>query len=156
VSYYCEARPDHKLVIHRGDKSGPVIATTANLTPEEEDITEIYFADNLNPIVLEHDDPQLFNIHGKTTFTYNGKKYHWKGDTKLVEDETLTLLAIFHSSWFHFDLNKVGRLEITSEGKKMLNVVVITALVVQERSDEDRQARELAREKAYEEGVPHF
>jgi hypothetical protein len=134
------AGPDHKLSIHRGDKAGPIIATTGGLCPTQKGVTEVYLQEDSNPIVLEHIHHETFHIHGKTMFTFNGKKYHWKGHTGLVDDETDTLLAIFHSSWFDLNWNKVGRLEITSEGKKLLNIAVITALIVQERSDEGKQA----------------
>jgi hypothetical protein len=56
-----------------------------------------------------------------------------------VDDEHGTLLAIFYSSWFDLNWSKVGRLEVTTDGQKMLDVAVITALIVQERSDEERQ-----------------
>ena len=139
--YSCEAGPDHKLVIHRGENTGPVIATTGGLNSAKEDgVTEVYVTDDSDPITLKHVHHEFFHVHGKTMFTYNGKKYHWKGHTGLVDDETDTLLAIFHSSWFDLNWNKVGRLEITSEGKKTLDLVVITALIVQERSDEQKQA----------------
>lgn len=134
------AGPDHKLTVHRGDKTSPVIATTGGLCPTEKGVTEVFLEEDSNPIVLEHIHHETFHIHGKTLFTYKGKKYHWKGHTGLVDDETDTLLAIFHSSWFDLNWNKVGRLEITSEGKKLLNIAVITALIVQERSDEGKQA----------------
>lgn len=103
-------------------------------------VTEVHFSDESNPIVLDHVHHEFLHIHGKTSFTYNGKKYHWKGHTGLVDDETDTLMAIFHSSWFDLNWNKVGRLEITSEGKKLSDVAVVTALIVQERSDEARQS----------------
>ena len=138
--YYCEAAPGHKLTIHRGDKTGPVIATTGDVNMAKEGVTEVRFADESNSIVLEHVHHKFLHIYGKTMFTYNGKKYHWKGQTGLVDDDTDTLMALFHSSWFDLNWNKVGRLEITSEGKKILDMAVITALIVQERSDEGKQA----------------
>lgn len=138
--YYCVATPDHKVTIHRGGKTGPEIATTSSPIFAQPDITEVSLANESEPLVLEHVEYGLLHIHGKTSFTVGGKKYHWKGHTGLVDDETDTLLALFHSSWFTFEWNKVGRLEITSEGKKMLDLVAITALIVQERSDEAKQA----------------
>src|SRR5438045_445587 len=105
--YYCEAAADHKLAIHRGDKTGPVIATTGVLNRDKEGVTEVYFNDGPSPVTLEHTHHKLFHIHGKTAFTYNGKKYHWKGHTGLVDDETNTLQAIFHSAWFDLNWNRV-------------------------------------------------
>jgi hypothetical protein len=131
---------DHTLIIHRGGKSGVPIATTSSPIPAKEGVTEVHFPDASDPLVLEHVHHDFLHLHGTTSFTYNGKKYHWKGHTGLVDDETDTLLALFHSSWFTFDWTKVGRLEITSEGKQILDIAVITALIVQERSDEAKQA----------------
>jgi hypothetical protein len=58
----------------------------------------------------------------------------------LIEDDTRILLAAFNSKLFDFASHKIGSLIITEEGKKLIDLVVVTALVVQERSDEARQA----------------
>ena len=42
--------------------------------------------------------------------------------------QTDTLHAVFHSSWFDGEQNKIGRLEITLEGQKVLELAVITPL----------------------------
>jgi hypothetical protein len=68
-------------------------------------------------------------------FTYQGKRYYWKGCTALVDDAEI-LLAIVHPN----DEDKHGRLEITREGRKVLDLAVITALVMQDRSDENKRA----------------
>ena len=137
--YFCEAVSDRKIIIHRGGKTGPVIAT-GSVCSDKEGTTEVQSQDDVSMITLEHVHHDLLHTHGKTSFTYNGKRYHWKGHTGLVDDETNTLLAIFHSSWFGLNWTKIGRLEITVDGQKMTDVVVVTALIVQERSDEEKQS----------------
>ena len=77
-------------------------------------------------------------------FTVNGNKYHWKGHTALIDDQTRCLLAGFHSKFLETDNHKLGTLVITEDGKNMLDIVVISCLVMQERSDEGRLAREMA------------
>jgi len=57
-----------------------------------------------------------------------------------MDDTTDALIAVFHSSWFDNSWHKVGRLEVMSEGRKLLDLVVITALIMQEKSDEGKQA----------------
>ena len=130
--------PDHKIVVHRGPKTGPVLATGL-LCPNKEGVTEVHVEGDTGVITLEHVKHAPLHIHGKTEFSYDGKKYRWKGHTVLVDDEHSTLLAIFYSSWFDLNWNKVGRLEVTTDGQKMLDIAVITALIVQERSDEEKQ-----------------
>jgi hypothetical protein len=75
-----------------------------------------------------------------TVFTFNGKTYHWKGHTALVEDDYNVAVAVFHSTWFDPSLDKIGSLEITSAARNMTDVIIITALIMHERSDEGRQA----------------
>lgn len=53
-----------------------------------------------------------------------------------MDDSSNTLLAVFHTSWAETRVDKLGRLEIMPEGTKLKDLVVVSALVVQERSDE--------------------
>jgi hypothetical protein len=59
---------------------------------------------------------------------------------ELVKVETGELLAQLYPSWRVVDVHehKIGRLVIQYEGKNMMDTIVTTALVVQERSDEER------------------
>jgi hypothetical protein len=144
--YFAEVLPDHKIAVHRGPQTGPIIAT-AELSHDKQGTTQIHFpTDSTSPsetgtaeVKLTHVHHAPLHVHGTTGFTYDGKGYTWKGHTALVENEHSTLLAVFYSSWFDLEWNKVGRLEVTSWGQKMLDVTVVTALIVQERSDEERQ-----------------
>jgi hypothetical protein len=63
---------------------------------------------------------------------------------------------MFFPSWFEGSGNKIGRLEILDRGKGMIDVIVVSAMVVQERTDEHKQAAEKARERAAIAGVPFF
>lgn len=51
---------------------------------------------------------------------------------------------------------KIGRLEILERGKGMFDVIVVSAMVVQERTDEHKQAAKNARERAAKAGIPFF
>ena len=57
-----------------------------------------------------------------------------------MDDDTGEVLANFHSSRIDTASNKIGRLEVTNAGEKLLSLVVITALIVQEKSDENKRA----------------
>jgi hypothetical protein len=136
--YYCDAALDHRLIIHRGDKSGPIIATGEPCLSQE-GLTEIHFA-GYGSLQLKHVHHKFLRFRGKTSFEYNGKVYHWRGHSQLVEDDSGVVLALFHPGWFELSGSRLGKLEITYDGLKMLDLVVITALIVQERSDEGKQA----------------
>jgi hypothetical protein len=128
--------PDSKLTIHRGDKSGPTVAR-ANACLVTPGTTDIHLTDPLHTVELEH---ILYPDSSKTTFTIDGKTYHWKGHAELLEDETQLKIAHFYPSWLVSDVkeHKLGKLIIYKED--LVDLVVLTALVVQERSDEGRQA----------------
>ena len=105
---------------------------------------------------MEHVHHQFPNsIHGKTSFTYNGGEYTWKGHSEFVDKEG-NILAVFFASWFEGTGHKIGRLEILEGGKAMVDVIVVSAMVVQERTDEHKQAAQQARERAALAGVPFF
>ena len=127
------------LTIHRGNKFGFTIATGSHCL-EKKSVTHLHFPESTRTVRLEHFHHKFLHFHGKTIFTYNGTKYHWKGNTVLVDDDTGEVLANFHSSRIDTASNKIGRLEVTNAGEKLLSLVVITALIVQEKSDENKRA----------------
>ena len=49
-------------------------------------------------------------------------------------------MAIFRSKLLEFHFHKLGNLLVTEAGLPILDFVVITSLIVQERSDEAKQA----------------
>jgi hypothetical protein len=46
------------------------------------------------------------------------------------------MLAAFHATFLETEYHKLGRLIITKEGKELIDVVVCSCLVQQERSEE--------------------
>jgi hypothetical protein len=59
-----------------------------------------------------------------------------------VEEPDNVILASFHPTWFEGTGlgHKIGRLEITKLGLEVLDVVVLTGVVVQERTDDHKYA----------------
>jgi hypothetical protein len=115
------------------------VIATGTTCIEKEGTTDVHFTENeFHPTVsLQHAHHDFWHFHGKTTFTYgDNKKYHWKGHTALVDETSNTLLAVFHTSWAETRVDKLGRLEIMPEGIPLQDLIVVSALVVQERSDE--------------------
>src|SRR5438046_3957403 len=134
--YYCEADSDGKLTIHRGGKDGPVIATgNAGLAQEEQ--TDIHLLEHQSTFTLQHEHHKLPFIHCKSKFMVDNKHYHWEGHSKLVADETHEVVANFTATWLEGTGSKIGVLDIKAENIE--DIIVITALVVQERSDEHRR-----------------
>jgi len=132
VLYYCEAN-DSKLEIHRGDKYGPLIADTRSCpsSPGATDI-RVLAAGNRNSHCHHDEDTR------RTHFVKNGRKFSWKNRTQLVDD-TGAVVAQMQSNTDPED-RRAGRLVINTEqdSKGLLDPIVMTALMVQERSEEDR------------------
>jgi hypothetical protein len=68
------------------------------------------------------------------------KKFHWKGQTALIDDTAGTMVACFHSTFFETEYHKLGRLVVMKEGKDLTDLIVSSCLVQQERSDEGKLA----------------
>lgn len=140
MAYYCEADDSHKLTIHRGGKEGPVIATAVQCL-EKDGVTEIHMFEPLETTVcIEHVHRRLPFFHGKTSFTFGGKNYHWKGHSALIEDDSGILLAALHATILVADYHKLGTLIVVQAGQKLLDLVVVSCLVMLERSDEGKLA----------------
>lgn len=77
-----------------------------------------------------------------TRFQVDGKVYYWKGHSELVSVETGDIIADFVPSWTVIEVkaHKLGHLRVRCEEGLLRDVVIATALVVMERSDEARQA----------------
>ena len=123
------------MTFHRGGKDGPVIATG---TPclQTEGQTDIHFDELGLVIPLLHKHHKLPSLHSRSSFSANDKNYHWKGHGELIEDKANEVVATFHSTWFEGAHHKIGRLDIAQ--KEIQDIIVITAMVVQERSDEHK------------------
>lgn len=139
VLYYCDVSRNSKLHIHRGNKEGPIIAEVSAclVTPG---ITDVNISEPLYTVELDHIHHEV--VPSMTRFTVDGKVYYWNGHVELVKVETGELLAQFYPSWRVIDVHehKLGRLVIKEEAKNLTDIVVFTALVVLERSDEGREA----------------
>lgn len=133
--YYCEAAEDHKLILHRGEKSGEIIATGV-LCLEKEGYTDIHFTEPKLTISLEHKHQILPFLHVKNYFEYNGKKYYWKDNQELLDEDNNLLLAAFQSVWLEGQSHRIGQLIVKADGQDMRDIVVFTSLIVQERADE--------------------
>jgi hypothetical protein len=107
---------------------------TAETSKAVEGSTEIYFHDSGTSIEIHHSHRKLPFFHCRTVFTSNGKTYHWKGHKELFDDATGEVVGKFHATWLEGTGHKIGTLEI--KDTQMQDLVVLTAIVVQERSDE--------------------
>ena len=77
-----------------------------------------------------------------TRFCVDGEVFYWKNHSELIRVSDGELLAEFIPSWLIVDVNehRLGRLEVQDIKVPSLDIIVATALVVQERSEEGRKA----------------
>jgi len=61
------------------------------------------------------------------------------GARVLSKTRQMLSIAAIHSAWIEHDVNKVGMLGIMSEGRKLLDLVVSTALNAWETSEERKE-----------------
>jgi hypothetical protein len=125
------------MLIHRGDKGGPVIAT-ADLSQAKEGISVIEFQEPQSVVHLAHVRHRLPLTHANTYFTFGGKKYHWKAHAALIEDDTRICLAAHHTINLGGPRHRLGSIVLTNEGMKMRDLVAVTLLVERARSDEEK------------------
>lgn len=133
--YYCEVDNDGKLTFHRAGKGGPKIAT-GDPSLEVEGQTNVHLFDPKSTILLRNEYQKNPNLKSKTSFQVDEKSYYWRGHNDLLDEETQSLIATFHPSRQDGSCHEIGRLEIMGEISQ--DIIVITALVVQERADELR------------------
>jgi hypothetical protein len=102
--------------------------------------TDIHFNEPRSTFQLTH----IHSCHylSKTKFSIDGNHYHWAGHGELVEEKTGDVIAQFYPSWnvMDSDEHKIGKMIVKEKGQALLDAVVTTALIVQERSEEGRQA----------------
>jgi len=136
ILYYCDVSDDSKLEIHRGNKYGPIIAHS-RMCSSKPGATDILVTDRRSRGRVNHihHDDRTAGTH----FVENGRKYHWNGQTELVEDVTGAVLAQLS---FNNSLDgSSGKLIIKPEAHydhDLVDPIVMTALIVQERKDENR------------------
>ena len=84
---------------------------------------------------------EMTHVHGffsgKTFFEIEGTKVHWKGQSALVEDDSGVCLAVYKAKRFEAKDRRFGTLLITAHGAPLVDIIVSSALVEQERSDQD-------------------
>jgi len=132
IKYYCEVDKEIRLNIHKGSLAGPVIATAIH-SRAKNGVTEIKLTQNNQVLLLTHVHG-LFS--GKTFFELGGKKFHWKGQSALVEDDTGVCLAVYKAKRFESKNRQLGTLLVTAHGLQYVDAIVSSALVEQERTDE--------------------
>jgi Family of unknown function (DUF6593) len=140
ILYYCETDDNQKITIHKGNREGEVIADASQCL-EKEGVTDIHLHQPSHAVIcLEHSDSLLPFFSGQNSFTYGDRKYHWKGHTALIDDESGVLLGALHTRFLEKNPRSLGTLIVTPDGRGMMDVVVTTCLVMQERSEEGRLA----------------
>ena len=92
------------------------------------------FANSDKPVALKYADPKPLHVSGHTTFSFEGKNYDWKGRSQLTEESTGAVLAKYYTS----SEDKLGTLVVNQPGIKMLDLIVITCLIDNERYDAER------------------
>jgi hypothetical protein len=141
ILYYCEREADYtlndsKLVFHRGDKSGPVMATAVPC-PYQKYQTDIHFVTPNLTVPLKH----KHHAH----YTQRDHQFHLHGhhDTGFI--------GKFHPSVF-----KGNRQTITGENAQqvdMQDLVLVTAMTTQERGEEMKGKGTMAWQRAAELGI---
>ena len=128
---------DAKLVsIHRGDESGQVIATTKSFQGKD-GITEIQLTQVEATVPIRHKHHTLPFLGGYTAFRADGKQYEWKKHQQLIDQSSGKRLATFGRNTDKKS-ERLGRLTIMRDGQEMIDLIVITCLVDQERGDEGK------------------
>jgi len=113
------------------------VLATAALCLLHDRTTDVHFTERPISVDLDDDVYHLLPfLQGITSLTYNGKSYDWKCHTALIDDQTNCLLATLHSGrYVERDIHKMGSLVITGDGKEVQDLAVVSALVLQERSE---------------------
>ncbi len=73
-----------------------------------------------------------------TRFAVDGVKCHWRGHDELVADDSKVVLASISRAWpaAQDAEHQVDRLVITADGRDMMDIVAVTALIVHKRGEE--------------------
>jgi hypothetical protein len=133
IKYVCKADKNIRLSVCKGGYSGPVIASAIQ-NREKGGVTKIKM-DSGESLLLKHGQ-SLFSSD-ETFFEIDGKKVHWKGLSALVEDETGVCLAVYKAKRWESKDRRLGTLLITAHGVPYIDAIVSSALVKQERTDEE-------------------
>lgn len=138
------------ITLHRGGKDGPIVATAKTCTVKEGDTDLILHG---RTITVHHEDWHILGWHlfpnGNDSFREGGNKFIWKGRTKLEwqpdkNKKDYKTIAAYHPPK---KLHVVGHLEMTGLRKsitaidagEMDDLIILTALVLEVRADENRE-----------------
>jgi hypothetical protein len=134
--YYCTREPDYeradtKLIFHRGNKDGPIIATAEPCPRGQKYRVDIHYPEKNLTIPFEHkhgDHSLLCSI--PDILHFRGPKGEAVGNEGTV--------AIYRPSAFegHREVIKLGDMEMTLGDKQ--DLIVVTALTAQEREEETK------------------
>lgn len=135
VLFYIEFGPGKTITFHRGGKEGKVIAT-AETCEDKQGTSRIEFVESSTKVALEHLPRRMVGIlPPKTTFEVEGKKYHWKGYTDLIDESNNKLVAQYTAIELEGSDNKTGNLVISEGEEKIFDLAVFSTMVQQHRSD---------------------
>ena len=125
------------MALHRGGKDGPILGT-ANARRERDDTINVHFTDSMSVLRLQHHHYKLPSLQSESKFTHNERTYRWKGHNELVDDQSKEVIATFKATWFEDKSHVIGRIDVNELKELELEVIVFTALVVQQREEEHR------------------
>lgn len=115
---------------------GPIIAATESFQGKD-GITEIEMVETATVVPIRHKHHILPLMPGYAAFKVNGKSYEWKKHRELKALGSDDILANFEANRDK-ESNTLGRLVALEAGREILDLVVITCLVDQERRDEGK------------------
>ena len=125
------------MTIHRGHKEGLIIATT-QCCQDKEGSSEITLPESSTAVVLTHSARRFSMSPPKTTFVIDGKDYEWKGYSDLFEKKTGRLVAQYSPA--ENSDSKFGSLVFTKGDQHRTDMIVASALVLQQRSEARKRA----------------
>jgi hypothetical protein len=131
------------LTIHGGGQAVAPLLATAECCEEKQGSSKIELVESSTTVSLEHIPRRALIFAPKTTFTFNGKEYYWKGYTDLFEQKTDKLTAQY--SPIESSGNKVGEILI-AEGKdnevskQLQDLIIISTFVMEQRSNARQRA----------------
>jgi Family of unknown function (DUF6593) len=132
--------PGNTITFHEGQKDGPVIAT-AEPCKDKQGSSKIQYGKPESTIALEHLPRRMLVLSPKTVFTFDDKKYYWKGYSDLFEEKTDKLVAQYTPKMTEGADPFTGSLLVTEGNRKQLDdLIVVSTAVMQQRSDARRRA----------------
>ena len=125
------------MTVHRVHKDGPVVATTETCL-DKVGTSKITMPDSGTTIILTHSTRRFSISPPKTKLAIDGKDYEWKGYNDLSEKKTGRLVAQY--SPVENDEKKLGMLVFTKGDQLRTDMIVVSALVLQQRAAARKRA----------------